>query len=326
MVGVRETVAGGRIDERFLDAARDAARLVTRTRPAPTGASPWSDEDIDDLVLETVTRVEPSGVVLAAQGADNDTEFAGWLRKALRTTLDLRARGTPSGRVIRAMDDALREDPDRFQLNDGRWRLVADDRDPTWKEGRSPLVEVAWSVETTTVRMSKDAMKTPPMAHRHDIRTVCAAVLDLSGPLLKVELAEVLAHRFNVAFEDRFDYLDLDDEDHHAQPAATAAHEALEGVDDELAAHWMLGQLTGEERRMLGTLLTAASLRDLAATLGCTKYRAELVRDRLQQKLRRLADLVPGGGEAATARLLELVGQHEELRHSTEHDGADDGH
>jgi hypothetical protein len=90
----------------------------------------WSGEEIEDLVYEMVSQVTPDKIILAAAGADNDKEFRGWLRVVLRTTLDQRARRTQSGRIIRRVDDALREDRDRFVLRSGHWGLVGDDRVP----------------------------------------------------------------------------------------------------------------------------------------------------------------------------------------------------
>ena len=92
--GVRGAVAGDTIDERFVKAARAAARGKVGGRPSPSGAPGWSDEDIDDLVFEMVARVQPDKIVLAAEKASNDTEFVSWLRQALVTQLDLAARST----------------------------------------------------------------------------------------------------------------------------------------------------------------------------------------------------------------------------------------
>ena len=324
MNGLREAVGAGCVDQRFVDAARNAAWTVTRTRPSPTGGRRWLDEDIDDLVHETVVRVTPDKLVLAANESQNDTQFIGWLRKALRTTLNIRARGTPSGRVIRAMDDALREDPSRFCSENGYWCLSDDVRQSDWEDGLSALVVEAWEEDTAIVRISRSATKTPPMAARPDIRAVCARVLGLSGPLTKADLAEVLAHRFNVVFEGRFGYLDLNDED-PVDPAEPTDVEALDSVQDDLAARWMFEQLTDEERSVLRHLLGGASLRGLATALDCTKYRAEIVRDRLTEKLRRLADISSEGGQGATERLLGLISQYDDLRHLTEQDEVKDG-
>ena len=319
MTGLQKAVGAGCIDQSFVDAARNAAWAVTRTRPSPAGGRRWLDEDIDDLVHETVVRVTPDQLVLAATEAHSDTEFIGWLRKALRTTLNIRARGTPSGRVIRAMDDALRGDPSRFCSENGYWRLSADARQPNWQDGLSVLVAEAWKVATQTLRMSPSASKTPPMATRPDIRAVCAQVLGLSGPLKKVHLAEVLAHRFNVLFEGRFGYLDFNDED-EADTAAPTDEEPFDCVQDELAARWMLEQLADEERSALGHLLDGGSIRDLAVALDCSKYRAEIIRNRLTEKLRRLADISSEGSQSAVELLLELIRQHDDLRHLAEQD------
>ena len=322
-VGPRAIVASGTVDQLFIDEMRTIARVVAYTRPPPTGASAWSDQDIDDLVFDTVERVDPGALVLAAQQANNDAMFRSWLRVAVRTTLDLRARKTPAGRVIRAVDDALREDSAGFELVDGYWRLRGDVRSPHGSGDTRSLVQLAWTVETSTVRISSDAAKTPPLAHRRDIRSVCASVLEHSGPLRKVDLAEVVAHRFNVSFEDRFDYLDLESED-RPEPATARETAAFDEVDDDAAAEWMLSQLTADEAGTLRLIVGGASIRDLAVQLECTNYRAELLRDRVVEKLRLLANTMSGDdGERVTERLLAVIGRHDELRHSRKHDGGE---
>ena len=325
VAGVSEAVASGRFEATFVEAARSVARAVVRGRLSPTGAQRWLDEDIDDLVQETIVRVGTEKLALAASEAVNDSQFVGgWMRTALHTTLDMQARQTPSGRVMRAVDDALREDPEQFRLKNGFWRLQSDNRELEWRDGQAALIAAAWTVETATVRVSQGAVKTSPMAARRDIRAVCATVLELSGPLRKADLAEVLAQRFNVAFEVRFDYLELDSGDQR-QPVAATAEEAFDAIGDEHAARWMFEQLTVEERKVLGLVVGGASLRGLAGALGCGKHLAGIIRDRLAEKLRRLVNFSPNEGQGATERLLELVGQHEELRHSTEQHGVERG-
>jgi len=320
--GVRDRVAAGVVDELFVEAARRVARRHVRSRPAPTDPDRWSVEDIDDLVLEAVKEAGPEQLVLAASAASNDAEFLGWLGTVIRSTLDTRARRTPKGRVIRAMDDALDEEPERFALAHGRWALKGDDRPAGWDQGPAPLVAAAWTVATTTVQISPGATKTPPMAYRRDIRAVAAVALELAGPLAKADLAAVLAERFNALFTARFDYLDLDgDEGTPVDPAGDDIAGAV--VDDDLAARWMLGQLTSDERRVLG-ILADGGIRDLASELGCSKDKAGLLRRRVAEKVRRLALLTHDDDHQATARLLDLVRQHDDLRRSLDHDGPRD--
>ena len=323
--GVRDAVAAGRIGQQFVDAARKVARAAVRTRWSPAGHGGWSDSEIDELVHETIVRVGTGKIVLAASEAANDRQFIwGWLKIVLCTTLNIRARGTPSGRVIRAMDDALRQDPNQFCLSNGYWRLRSDSREPAWRLGKEALVSAAWAVETDTFRLSPRATKTPPMAYRRDIRAVCARLLELSGPLAKSDLAEVLAHRFNVPFEVRFDYFDVAGES-PLLSAALLAVDTFDAIDDKMLALWMLEQLTEDERDILRLVLGGASLRDLASARDWTRYRAEIIKNRLVCKLRCLAKLSPEDGQGAVEYLLKMVGQHNELRHSTEHDGVDHG-
>ena len=324
MLGVREQVTEGHVGQEFVDACQAAARVVTRGRRSPTGAGSWLDQDIDDLINETIERVTTAKFVLAASAADNDAEFFGWLKRVLRTTLHQRARRTPLGNVIRAMDDALSEDPDQFCIENGYWRLRSDSRQPAWLDRQAALVAAAWKVDTATVRLSPSATKTPPMAARQDTRAVCATVLELSGPLEKADLARVLATRFCVVFEERFGYDDLDNS---SSPlwAVTPSSDAFDLSDDRWAARWMYEQLTEDERRILGLVLEHASIRDLASALGCTKYRAEVTRNHLEGKLGHLADQLLGDGEGATEQLLELIRHRSELRHSIEEDGETNG-
>ena len=323
--GVRDAVAAGDFGQQFVDTARTVARAAVRTRRSPSGGGFWTDNEIDELIHETVVRARPDKLVLAAEEAANDREFMwGWLKLALRTSLNIRARGTPAGRVLRAMDDALREEPDRFSLSNGYWRLRSDGPERASRIGRETLIRAAWTVQTDTIRVSKHATKTPPMAFRRDIRAVSAKLLELSGPLAKADLAEVLAHRFNVSFEARFHYLDLD-EGSRLLPGEDPAVGALDATEDRMLARWMLEQLTKDEREILQLVLDNASLRDLASALGCSKYRAGIIRSRLVCKMRRLVKRSSGDAQGAVECLIEMVGQHTELRHSNERDGAENG-
>ena len=299
VAGLRETVARGGLDQIFLDTARRLARRASAGRPSPNGAPSWSAGDIDVLVFDTIARVTPAKLVLAANKAPNDKAFAGYLTKALRTTLDLRARGTPEGRVIRAVDDALGEEPTRFRVATGHWRLRTDDREPCWSQGVAELIDVAWTVETRAVHISPDAKKTPPLAARDDTRAVAAAVLEMSGPLPKAQLAEVLAARFNVAFEIDYEWL--------GDPEQAPDIAGAEGTTaDERAAQWMHSQLTADERQALAGFLEGGGTRGIAKTLGCSKHRAGVTLDRLEEKLACLADASQGDARAATEILLRL--------------------
>ena len=181
MGSTRQTVASGRFDEAFLREAERAVRSVVGGRPTPTGSYSWSDEDIRELVLEAITRVGPAAIVPAAAQAATDAEFKKWLKTMMRTTLDARARELPSGRLRRAIDEALSEDPEQFCSVSGCWRLASDGRTEVWHGCRAELIRVAWAVEITNVRFSRTAAKTPRLGARKDIRAVCAAVLAVSG-------------------------------------------------------------------------------------------------------------------------------------------------
>lgn len=323
MDGLREAVAGGRIDEQFVEACRRAARTEVRGRPAPSGGMAWSNEDIDDVVFDMVCGVKPEKIILAAASADNDKAFMGWLRVTLRSTLNQRARRTPGGRVIRAMDEALRDDPGRFVLTQDHWGLVGDDRlaDSSHHDDEV-LLRAAYEVETRLVTATPTATKTPPMAYRPDIRAVCEGILKLAGPLPKDRLAEIVARRFNVAFVERFGY--LGDEEVHA--AAQPVEADPPATIDEEAARWMLGQLTEEERQIFALRLRPGGVRGVGEALGMTKHKAGLLTKRVDTKMRHLAELAGDLSLSATHRLLKIIGQSEQLGHSVNEDDETDGH
>ncbi len=319
--GLRAAVAAGQIDELFVDTLHTIARQESGSKPTPTGSPTWSDEDVDDLAFDTVDRVGTAKIVLAAERAANDTEFAGWLRDAIRTQLAQRARDTPAGYVIRTVDDALAED-DQFTLEGGLWRLAQDERTDSWDGDRNRLARSAWAVETKTIRHDPNAEKIQ-IAWRDDTRAVCKAILTESGPLPKVVLGEVVAERFNVTYESRFGYLDIDTDDAELdEVAALRTTDSASGdLDDEAAARWMLTQFTAEERVLLQAVVDGVTLRGIADELTCGKEKATAIRDRITEKLRRLAELAGDDSQTGTTRLLRIVGQAEDVRHSLEDHG-----
>jgi len=312
--GIREQVAAGKIDDCFLDVARRAARRASLSRPTPTGGR-WTDEEVEDLVLDTVARVGPDKVVLAAAGAASDAEFCSWLAKALRTSLDLRARGTPTGRVIRSVDGALGDAPERFDLTNGHWHKRGDPRAPEWAEGPAALVQAAWAVTTATVTLVKTSTKTWHRVSRHDIQSVADAVLDFAGPLPKVVLAEVVAARFNVAFIERLGYDEAD--------RLPDAEDRVAIIDTEDTARWMFEQLTEGERRLLASRAAGVPVRAIAAEKDVKKNQVEKLSRRLDNKVLRLADQIGEGAVEATALLIRILGQEESARHSSYEDEGD---
>ena len=306
MGSTRQTVASGCFDEAFLREAEGAARGVVGGRPTPTGSYSWSDEDIRELVLEAITRVGPAAIVPAAAQAATDAKFKKWLKTRMRMTLDARARELPSGRLRRAIDEALREDPEQFCSVSGCWQLASDGRTAKWHGRRAELVRVAWTVEITNTRISRSAEKTPRLGGRKDIRAVCAAVLAVSGPIDKSELAEVIAERFNAVHEAYFGYYDLSavQED---PPDPSPVSSDGEAVADTLVAEWMFEQLTEDERTVIAAARSGAGTRELGGMLGCGKDKAATIKRRISKKIALWASELPDGGAAAVEILVDLV-------------------
>lgn len=319
---VRVDVAAGKILAGFLQLARRAALLATQTQPSPTGTSAWSQEDVDDLVMDTIVRVSTDKVVLAAIQAANDAQFYAWLRKVTRTTLDIRSRKTSGGKVIQAVYKALHEDTERFgyEAKAGYWRLVDDDREPSWSGGITRLVEVAWSVETPTTTLKGSATQAGRLANREDTRAVAEAVLEVAGPLAKADLAELIAHRFNVAFTEEFRSLSGDGDNDEEEPPVPE-QSAIDDVNLDDAAKWLLEQLSSEERDLLRDR-ASGTVRDLVRP-GRGRSTVAKLSKRLEEKVRLIADRLGEDRRDVVARALHILGQEVTSEHSTDQDDGD---
>lgn len=317
-MGVRDAIAGGLVEQEFLDAACAAARVVTASLKPPSGHGRWSPDEIGDLVHDLIAGASPGSFVLAATRADSDDEFKGWLRTALRNELHGRARRTPLGKVVVAVDAALREAPQKFRLALLRWGLIGVDAPASWEGGEAELIAVARTVQTADPPAHRTAATAPRLARREDIRSVSEAVLAVSGPLPKAPLARVHAARFNARFEE---VLSSFDEGSSAR-TASAASDSDFSVSNTRARE-MLGELSDDDRTvLLCCLAPSGGLRGIGEALGCKKSKAQAIKERLLAKLRRLA-AESDDPEQAVELLLNLIRQTTDLEHSLDQDGTD---
>ena len=258
--------------------------------------------------MDTITRVTPERMVLAANQVAKEAQFWSWLRKIFQTTLDARARATGVGRVLRAIDEALEEGPDTFSRSDGRWQLTSDARSHEGAPDRSELVATA-----STVRIWDGEAPVNPelyvLGRRSDVREVAAAVLKRAGPLEKITLATVVAGRFGVDLENLDGRTDLS----VLPPMANGAPSA----QAIYAAHWMMEELDVEDRQTVRALVGSpgGTLDDIVVALGCSRYRAGILRDRAQARLRELAEMAGDVEQVATTLVLQWIGQEDPLRH-----------
>lgn len=306
---LRARIASGDLDAQFVNFARKQTRLAVRNKDGPSGPQ-WNPDEIDELVFETIERVTHNGVIAAANGAENEARLGAWLRQAVKTQLLLRARETPIGTVLRAIDAALAEDS-AFEQVGSRWRLRGDAATDVWHGNCAVLTQVAWSVPTRTIRRDPMAERTQ-MAWRDDTRAVCRAVLEVSGPIEKVDLGSIVAERFNTHYINDAQYLDDDD---------------LRSLDDELSvadsdegdvreeALWMLSQLDLQEQLVIHLVLQDASVRDIGKALACGKTKATEIKERVVEKLRLLSGAVTDDAQPTMEELLRLIGHAQETGH-----------
>lgn len=307
--GIRASIAKGVFTEELLIHMRGVSRSVCATRPSPSGGR-WSDGDIDDLIFDAIARVSVTKVVLAGNEASTDAEFTKWIRKLLVTQLNLRARGTPQGIILRDVEAAISEDTD-FEAVGPHWRLRAQPQATPWTGQRGPLVAAAFAVDTKVIRRDPMAERTQT-AWRSDTRAVCRAVLQVAGLLDRVELAKVVAERFNMHHVPAAEYLDdvLPESVTQRVLDEASEHETME------AAESVLAQLTSEELVIASHICEGTTLRELGGVLGCGKSKADILEKRVRAKLRKLADEYGPEADRVILSLAKKIGRLEQTRHS----------
>lgn len=306
------------LEEGFLKLLRRVCMQVATGRPTFAGSMTWNTEEIDDLAFETIKAIGTARLVTVASQARTDAEFGSYLRQAARHVLDMRGRKTPAGWVARTMDDALAAD-NHFTAANRSWRLTSHtEAQPAYEGPTRALVEVAQTIETRMVVWNPKSKRGAPLAYPADITSVCAAVLARFGPVARPQLAEMLAHRFNVSFSASYcDPLPITSTDEWNEPPT--AEQGTGIVDDEDAGAWIVGQLHEDEVSVLALVHDGQSIEQAAESMGWGRTKAYDIRTRINEKLTRLASAVEDTDGTIVAIAMEICsGLSADFRHSEE--------
>lgn len=310
---VIEWVSRGSPAEDFLVLLRRACRKAASGRPTDTGAWEWSADDVDELASAVVVAIKPGPLVIAALTASSDAQFGSYLWRSAKRVLDMRARKSPSGWVLRNVNEKLAADG-RFARDAEGWHLAGEDRAIFDGDVRD-LVTVAWTVDTTAARHDPNAERGAPLASRKDLSAVCAEVLAVAGKLRPETLGFVIAQRFNASFADRYtDPLpDYESREAHEPLAADAPdHEVIV----EQAAVWVVGQLTDDERSVLAIVVKGASIEEVGSAMGWGRSKAYEVRTRILARLERLTAAIGDSDGTVMQRAMAICsGPMQDLRH-----------
>ncbi|MFB7808556.1 MULTISPECIES: hypothetical protein [Streptomyces] len=285
--GAHEELAQlGQLGDLGLELLRRVGCQVARTQgfPPPEGHNSWTDEAVDELLFEMISRKGEQFLLNCFLKTVDDTSLEKMFFTSIRNFLIDQAKGTERGKLRRRFASRLDGD-DRFRAVPGaspRWTLVSHPSDAVWQGDLDELVEAAWGVQGVWITVWNHSGPTPKQTV-HALMTVLVAILEAAGGAVREEdLAKVLEARFDLLAPPQFTPL-YADEGILINPIADSAKDA-----DPVAAETVAGEIwqamSQQERRLLPHL--DDDPREVANLLGLGRHQASAIMDALREKLR----------------------------------------
>lgn len=282
---------------------RRLAAQVTRTSsfPGPVSYPGWSDDAVDELLVEMIEKKNGVGFLLDALASVDDRGSAErYLLATIANFLKDQAKGTAHGKLRARLETLLGKDS-RFEAVTEPvpgWRM-AGGPDRWWQGDVTTLKRAALRVRGVSIPSWNKAGPTPRPA-REALITVAVAVLTVAAGIVRAEdLARVLLERFRHAIApEPATELFLNDVD-----ASTARpdHEPEQALAS-ISAGELWAAFTTEQRAVV-PFLTAPEGAPAALGIGPKEAKARVAQ---VIELVRLATLDDPRAEAVVALLLHI--------------------
>ncbi len=294
---------GGDVEVAWTLLRRIAAQAArTGPFPPPQDYSRWSDEAVDELLVEMIAKKGGVSFLLDALAkVDNQGSAERYLLAAVQNFQKDQAKATAHGKLRERLKTVLGNDPHFTAVTrpDQGWRLV-DGPDLWWQGDIAVLHRAALQVRGVFISSWNTAGPTPRPT-RDALTAVAAAVLTQAGGTVRAEdLARVLLERFRheIAPETAAG-LFLADVDEQTARADQEPEHALVGI----SAEQLWARLTGEQRAIV-PYLTAPD--DAAAALGIGPKEAAARRAQVIE-LVRLTTVDDPRADAVVTSLLDIA-------------------
>lgn len=278
--------------------------------PHPADATWTSDDAVWDAVgLFFSGHDGARRLATLCMQATNDRHLASLLETTVLRWFQTLGRRSERGRLIRALQTVMGEEPDVFVevAADKFWARRDGPHDAT-TVALDELVAAAWTVPLEIIRARPDAKKRSPFAPREQRIALLSVILDAAGGAVHInDIAEAVAAR--VGLLDTPTLLGLDAAD---APEATAVQRMP--VEEEDRAHELFEQLGDRERIALAYY--EAPIRDTASRFDVPRSSLQDAKARVDQILRR--HLEPTDDDLVRS-MRELCEAYAETR--TEHSG-----
>ncbi|MBN1093452.1 hypothetical protein JKP75_13290 [Blastococcus sp. TML/M2B] len=244
---------------------RIAAQAVrTGPFPPPQGYDRWSDDAVDELLVEMIAKKGSTAFLLdALASVDNQGSAERYLLATVQNFQKDQAKATEHGKLRERLKNVLGKDS-RFMFvtspHDG-WRLV-DGPAEWWQGDIADLHRTALRVRGVSIPSWNTAGPTARPA-QHALATVAVAVLtDANGTVRAEDLAQILLERFRHEIApETVGELFLADGDEQIGRTDQELEHALTGI----SAEELWARLTSEQRAIVPYLITPG---DAAAQLG----------------------------------------------------------
>lgn len=290
--------------EAALRLLRRVAAQAARTSPFPPPEhyTRWSDDAVDELVLEMITK--KGGVTFLVEtltSVDNQGSAERYLLATVQNFAKDQAKATAHGKLRARLETLLGKDS-RFEAITSPvrgWRLT-DGPDRWWQGDLTVVHRTALQVRGVFIPSWNTAGPTPRLA-REALTTVAEAVLTHASGIVRAEdLAQVLLERFRHEIApETVEVLFLDDVDEQTARADEEPEHALAGIDAER----LWAGLTAEQRAIVPYLIAPE---DAATALGIGTKEAAARRAQVIE-LVRLATVDDPRAETVVTSLLDIA-------------------
>ncbi|MEY2226497.1 hypothetical protein [Streptomyces sp. BF23-19] len=279
-----ELVQRGQLGDLGLDLLRRVGRQVARTQgfPPPADHAAWTDDAVDDLLFEMLSRKGEQFVLNLSLKAIDDTSLEKMFFTSIKNFLIDEAKGTERGKLRRRFATRLAQD-NRFRAVPGsRWTLTSHPAGVVWQGDLDDLVGAAWGAREVWITAWNHSGPTPKKTV-HALMTVLTAVLEAAGGAVREEdLAKVLEARFELLSPPRFVSLYADD-----GAVIDSISDETQGADP-VAAGILAGEIwdgmSPQERSLLAHLDDDPT--EVAPLLGIGRHQASAIMEALREKLR----------------------------------------
>ncbi|MGW2796039.1 hypothetical protein [Streptomyces sp. NPDC001269] len=284
--GAHEELAKyGQFGDLGLELLRRVGRQVARSQgfPPPEGHAAWTDEAVDELLFEMISRKGENFLLNCFLKTVDDASLEKMFFTSIRNFLIDEAKRTERGKLRRRFAARLSADS-RFRAVPGtspRWALTSHPPGAVWQGDLDELVKASWEVRGVWITAWNHSGPTPRETVRA-LMAVLTGVLEAAGGAVREEeLAKVLEARFELLAPAEFTALYTDDG--ALIDSATDQEHGTVPAEAETVAGEIWAEMSPQERTLLSLLEDDPA--EVSVLLKLGRRQTSAIMDALREKL-----------------------------------------